>query len=382
MPRYSSLRTRFIVCLFGISCAASVSAQSLDSSFDMQTDAAKVKRLFRRFNTAPNRTAELTPEGVDFKIGPGKAAGNVGYDLDAHIVGDFQMEVKYAILTAPDVVSEGYGLMLGLRAKISDKVGDGAMNRGIYVKENGAYHAGRAVPLGSGKRYAGRSFPSKTRSGRMGLRRVGDRLIYLAAETPDGEFLKLTEYPYPADKPVSVVTLYADSGGSEALFEGRLYDFKLMTGASIPADLPDGTAQGKELQTLPTAQEIANANNPKLAAVSTSAIVDEPEDAATSSSPIRGLQWFVGIGIVILLAGGIVIGRFWNQKASPPPPQTPQYKTSRVLAHRVACGHRHHWRSGRAAPPGRAKGTTLRAAYPLLEQPQEHRSGNAKLSRD
>lgn len=329
MTCYSPLHVQLLAgLLVACSTMATASAQSLGSSFDMQTDAARVARMFHRFNNDPNHTLKLTAEGVDFEVGPGKAGGNVGYDIDAHIVGDFQLEVKYAILTAPDKVTEGYGLMLGLRAKISDKVGDGAMNRGIYGPEGNAYHIGRAVPLGGGTRYAGKSVPTQSRNGRMGLRRVGDTLYYLAAETPDGEFVLLAEYPYPGDKPVSKVTLYADSGGSKALFEGRLYDLKLMTGAAIPVDLPKNKAEGKELQKLPTAQEIADANKPK---PTTSKADGEPTstdadgDETAAAAPIRGLWWLVGICVIVVLSGGIFIGQYWQRKPSPPfsPPRKP-----------------------------------------------------------
>ena len=319
-------RVRLLAGLVGLCCISppTASAQSLGSSFDMEKDAAKIPRLFRLFNTAPNRNAELIPGGIVFEIGPGKAPGNVGYDLDAHIVGDFQIEVKYEILEAPEVVSEGYGLMLGMRAKISKEVGDGAMNRGIYVREGGSYHTGRAVPLGGGTRYAGRGFPTKSKHGRMGLRRVGDTLYYFAAETPDGAFVRLTDYPYPGDKAVSLVTLYADSGGSAALFRGRLYDFKLMTGSAVPAALPKPGAKGANIGALPTAQEIAAANNKPTTPAGTvgdgDPTVSEPgDDADPPAAPVRGKWWLIGIGVAVIFAVGVVFGRKLLTRTPPPP---------------------------------------------------------------
>lgn len=63
--------------------------------------------------------------------------------------------------------------------------------------------------------------PTKARQGRIGLRRVGKELIFLAADKPTDDLDEIGRLPF-TERTVQAVRLFADPGGSPTVVDVRL----------------------------------------------------------------------------------------------------------------------------------------------------------------
>lgn len=242
---------RCTVVVAGVLAAGPVSAQSGRplERFDPAADAPRFARVFREYSVRPGRAVTLSPQGMAFELAATPNAGHVGARAGAMLAGDFAVEVRYEVATLPETVTTGYGVLFGLSVTAPGTDGSASLVRGVY-KEGSQLSAGRALPQPKGTHYASRRFPTDAKAGRLGLRRVKDEIIAIAADTPTGDWVELNRYPFPTE-PVEAVNLYADTGGAAAELKGRLYDLRVVSGGPVSlADVKKGPA-GKTFVPLP-----------------------------------------------------------------------------------------------------------------------------------
>jgi hypothetical protein len=282
------------------------------TSFDPATDGARFGQLFRPYGVRPDRAATASAAGLAFDLGPRKDPGHVGVKATTALTGDFAVEVKYELVTAPERADEGYGVTIGLGVSVDSKQGGASVARGAYKQDGQQYSAGRSVPRAKGVHYASRHFPTTAKAGRLGLRRVRDEVVLLAADAPTGEWVELQRYPFPT-APVQTLSLYADTGGAAVPLKGRFYDLRLLTGAAVPtADAKKGPP-GTTIVPMPNP-----ATEPvgETAADVTAVPVTGPGSAGAG---VRGWWWIPALTFVFGVAVGMYIHRVYASRT----PSTP-----------------------------------------------------------
>lgn len=274
--------------------------------FDPVADAKNFTKLFYRYNhDKPDRAITLSPNGALYKLGPKKGAGHVGvgskqFDLD----GDFMFEVKYEMLTLPEKINEGYGVFFGISAEYAAHAGGASVTRVVPANAPHRYGAGRYAPKEKGTHYASQIYPTETRAGRLGLRRVNGEVTQLVSDTPDGDFEELHRYPLPG--PIASLAAFADTGGAAVELGVRVYDFRVTLGRDVPP-APEKKRPGGVTRSPwpPPGQPVVAAPAPTAAprVVATAEPVPKPTPAPAGVPWLLSMLTFavgVGVGVALL----------------------------------------------------------------------------------
>ena len=135
----------------------------------------------------PGMSAIVGPNGVTFSMAPSKYNGPNSVQADVRLPNNYQIELKYELLTFPDQIQSGFGVGVGLWVEGAAVDGQARAVRSIEPNRGPQYMAGRTSPLpGDKTHYAIAITPAQSRNGRLGLRRTGTEIIMLAAESPTG----------------------------------------------------------------------------------------------------------------------------------------------------------------------------------------------------
>ncbi len=275
-------------------------------NFDATRDWSNFGRLFAPYGVRSDRTVTTEATGLRFQLGPRKDPGHVGMKADAPLSGNFQVEVKYEIEACPSRIEEGYGVGFGIWINVGDQVGGASLVHGIYHRQGERFNASFSVPRFQGVYYATTVFPTKSKHGRLAVRRVGQEVILLAADSPSGDLLELTRYPCP-DVPTKTIHLFADTGGAAAEFRGRMYDLQIRTGSAVPTEAKK--APGGKVQ------------SPYLPPQSASAPVPDQADVSVLSLPTtaqpRAVWWLPVLTFILGLGIGIMITRLMIRRSMP-----------------------------------------------------------------
>jgi hypothetical protein len=264
------------------------------------------KRLAPPFQKS-GMSAVAGSNGVTFSMAPSKYNGPNSLQADVRLPNNFQIEVKYELVTVPDKVPNGYGVGVGLWVEGAAVDGQARAVRTIEPNRGPQYMAGRTSPLPGDKiHYAIAMSPAQSRNGRLGLRRIGKEIIMLAAESPTAPLEEYQRYPL-SEAPTRMISLYSTTGGAEVEFKARLYDLRILTGA----DLPPEPAK----RNLPTATIVKFPPHvPSVVAAKGDVESPEPTDPERTDTTASALfPWL--IGVVTFLIGlplGVIIGRKWK----------------------------------------------------------------------
>ncbi len=140
--------------------------------------------------------------------------------------GDCEVILTYELLNvAPP--RGGYGSGLGLAFDAGEGVGRGAIQRFLRAGEGEGYLL-QAVPEGSrGEVTALERFVLATaKRGRMGLRREGKELVFLAADGPNAALEEVDRVPFSTGT-IRAVRVFADTGGSPTALDVRVRDLQV-----------------------------------------------------------------------------------------------------------------------------------------------------------
>ncbi len=221
---------------------------------------------------------------------------------DVRLPNNYQIELKYELLTIPDQIQSGYGVGVGLWVEGAAVDGQARAVRTVEPNRGPQYMAGRTSPLPGGKtHYAIAMTSAQSRNGRLGLRRIGTEIIMLAAESPTGPLEEYQRYPL-SEAPTRMLSLYSTTGGSEVELKARLYDLRILSGADLPPEPPKRNLATVTLVKFPT--QVASAKPAR-------AEDENPEPTDTPASAL--FPWLIGlVTFLIGLPLGVVIGRKWK----------------------------------------------------------------------
>jgi hypothetical protein len=169
---------------------------------------------FSLYGYAPQQCLSAGQGGLRFRLPGGVAdTAQTGIYSFFALAGDCEVVLTYDLLDIKPPQT-GYGSGLGLALDGGEGIGRGSIQR--VVRPGGA--SGWVVQTspggpGSAMREEERFVPAKERRGRMGLRREGKELVFLAADGPKAELAEIERLPFTAEN-IRAVRVYADPGGS------------------------------------------------------------------------------------------------------------------------------------------------------------------------
>jgi hypothetical protein len=193
-------------------------------------DALKIDRrkpqplqtLFGVYGYRARQTIVREADGYRIRL-PAVAAGAAQTGVYSYfmLLGDCEVVVSYELIHLP-ASRQGYGVGVGVALDVGDEVGRGSLERLNKSPEGDGFAVQSQLWGTSGKKQDEYHFvPAKAKRGRLGLRRVKDELVYLAADTPDGPLEEIGRLPF-VNRPVRAVRFYGDPGGSPTAIDVRV----------------------------------------------------------------------------------------------------------------------------------------------------------------
>jgi hypothetical protein len=236
-------------------------------------------------------------------MAPSKYNGPNSVQAEVRLPNNYQIEVKYELLTFPDKVQNGYGVGVGLWVEGAAVDGQARAVRTVEPNRGPQYMAGRTSLMpGNKTHYAIAMSPAVSRDGRLGLRRMGTQIAMLAAEAPTDPLEEYQRYPL-SEAPTRLLSLYSTTGGCEVELKARLYDLRILTGSDLP---PQPPRRGEPTTTIvPFPILVGNYRAP---------LAEEDINHERLDPPAPALfPWLIGIVTFLLgLPLGIIIGRKWK----------------------------------------------------------------------
>jgi hypothetical protein len=182
-------------------------------------------------------------EGLRIKLPSGRPhqAQGVGADSRFAVTGDFELTVSYEILAEPKVEDAGKQTRLSLRAVLQKPGTNMATNSRSVMEDKGVvFNPWRSLknPANGKNEQRAEAVPaSGGKAGRLRMVRTGSTIAYHAAESENGPFRLLKEFPFAPDP--AKVGIAAGTGGPLAVFDVRIIDFLVRYGATPAATEPN-----------------------------------------------------------------------------------------------------------------------------------------------
>jgi hypothetical protein len=170
----------------------------------------------------------------------GKKAGLVGLSPVFSLSGDFEVTAAYEIIKA-ETPTTGQGAGVNLRLVVGSPMRE-ATGLARYVRKNGkeVYLVTRnSKEEGAEPNNKMKAFPTKSKTGKLQLKRTGSTVHYLVADGSSTAFSLLHQEEFVSDK--CVLRLAATRGESETDLDVRLVDLRI-----IAEELPTGRSSEKE----------------------------------------------------------------------------------------------------------------------------------------
>ncbi|HJT78067.1 MAG TPA: hypothetical protein VJ739_12760 [Gemmataceae bacterium] len=181
-----------------------------------------VQALFGSYGYAGRPCVFVQPDGFRLTLPAAEGVPQSGVYSTFVLAGDCEVVVTYHLLAVPPP-TKGYGAGLGLAFDAGDDVGRGSIQRLSRVQEGGAYVLQTSLPSGGQAQEEYQVVPTKARQGRIGLRREGKELVFLAADDPKAEPEEIGRLPF-TERTIQAVRLFADAGGSPTAVDVRLHE--------------------------------------------------------------------------------------------------------------------------------------------------------------
>ncbi len=197
-------------------------------TLNKDTKPVLLRTKFNTYGTNPNRSLFLDQGYRLFLEAGEKAAEQTGlYSLFA-LAGNCEVTLTYQLFTL-EPPRNGSGSGFGFCFETEDQAAEGSLMR-IHTPKEGSGYLCRAI-LGRGKAKAKprdeKYFePSEAMSGKMALRRIKKELVFLVADTPDGELKEIKRLPF-TDVTIRPLRLYFDPGGSPTAIDVRVTEMEV-----------------------------------------------------------------------------------------------------------------------------------------------------------
>ncbi len=216
------MRHRLGVTLAALAALAAAAAAA-EMGAEVRVDREHPRALTTRFSTygfQPRRSVVVEPEGFRLWLpGSDKPAAQTGvYSLFA-LAGDCEAALTYELLDLP-VPEGGYGSSVGLALDGPDGGWRGDIQRIVRPGKESGYllHTGQGTDEDKNQ---SRFVPGRAEKGRLGLRREGSELVFLTADSPDGELREIDRLPFTGET-LRQVRVFADPGGSPTAVDVRV----------------------------------------------------------------------------------------------------------------------------------------------------------------
>lgn len=196
------------------------------------------KTHFGRFGPNATKVVILERNGsVRLKL-PGnpqgaKQAGMYSYFA---LAGDFEVSAIYEVISVP-MPTTGYGAGFGLEVDTGGAEGSVAVRRGQWIGEGNGVQVIRSQKIDGAVTYETKFFATTAKKGKFVLRREKAEVVLLTADKPGVEPTELYRVPF-TETTVRSFRVYADSGGSPTIVDGRISDLKA-SATEITGGIPE-----------------------------------------------------------------------------------------------------------------------------------------------
>ena len=301
---------RFLLPILAVStlCDQCVFGQPL-TRFDSATDWDQMPKLFKA-KVKAGRSVTIQPEGILYEFSPVTTSNVSGLTGEMTLRGNFEISVCYELIDWP-TYAQGTGMTLGITVESSTKLGRAAMKRGLYEGRRDQHRLTRAVRQNDKWVYGIAGVPTNSNNGRIVMRRIGSEVIGLSSDTPDGELIEITRYPF-TDQPIYSVKLDADVGGSGLGFTARLYDLQIRTGDDVSTQPTAVVVDARIVKPLPENLP------PSVGPVSKIDSETEGDEDVAAQTKVRGYWWLLAIPMIGVFAIGMYLGRKRKQRLIAP----------------------------------------------------------------
>ncbi len=181
----------------------------------------------------PTNYYKLDTLGMHFRIPPTE---NVlcGIEPRLEMEGDFVMEAGFRIVELP-APNEGTGSGLSLQVRSVD--GERASVERVHrAKGSDVFVAYRGVKQPDDSfRHLVEDVATATKAGKLMLKRTGDELSFLVAETPDAAFKEIARHKFATGR-INFVKFQVQTGNTATLVDGAWTDLELSADHLIPTD--------------------------------------------------------------------------------------------------------------------------------------------------
>lgn len=231
-------RASTILLLLFLIGVAGPSGSKPTTTLDISANPLLYKTHFGRFGPRSTKVVIVESNGGIRLYLPAESKGAKQAGMYSYfaLAGDFEVSANYELINVP-MPTKGYGAGFGLAVDTGGLEGDVSVRRGQWIGEGEGIQVIRGQNLDGEMSYETKFFPTKTKKGRIVLRREKDEIVLRVADKPFGEAIELYRVPF-TETTIRSLRVYADSGGSPTIVDGRITNLTA-TAAEITGGIPE-----------------------------------------------------------------------------------------------------------------------------------------------
>jgi len=199
-----------------------VRGADVKTELDCSTKTRVFQTHFGRYGYEPKGCIEIQPQGLRFLLPAIEGVGQTGLYSYVALAGDFEVSAVFD-WDAVEFPQGGYGVSCGIAVEALNTGLSVSLARGYLLEksEGPGYVVNRGEPGEKAPHYDRKHFPTKSKSGRLVLRREKKEVVCLASDSVQADLRELCRLPF-TDVTVRPVRLFADAGGSPTGMDVRL----------------------------------------------------------------------------------------------------------------------------------------------------------------
>ena len=235
----------FLFALFLSGFVVSVGPRA-DGQEEVKIDRKHFRELKAKFITYGfNPKQSVVQEGANlhFKLPAGvPKIGQTGVSSKFVLAGECQASCTYQLIDFP-AAKTGYGSSVGVVFDTPEENSWGGIQREFNPGVGNCYLLMTVLPGSDGKLQEQMKFvPTKATKGKMGIQRIKNELVFLAADSLTAELAEIHRVNF-TDETIRGVRFFADPGGSPTALEARLGDMT-MQAEEITGGIPKRDQEG------------------------------------------------------------------------------------------------------------------------------------------
>jgi hypothetical protein len=201
-----------------------------------------LQTLFGTYGYRPAQSVLREADGYRIRLPAVSGVGQTGAYSYFVLAGDCEVVVAYELLTLQPP-RQGYGSGVGLAFDAGDEVGRGSIQR-VHKPGDGDGHVLQSGLVGASREMKEeyRFVPATARGGRLGLRRTGKELVFLASDSSTAPLQEIDRLPF-TDRTIRAVRFFADAGGSPIAVDVRVRQIGVRA-EEITGGIPEREAAG------------------------------------------------------------------------------------------------------------------------------------------